>query len=438
MKNFFLLFSAAVVSAGLAVPTVDNVEIAQDANRVVRISYDLHDGPAIVTFDVTTNGVSPAGGAFDRSWGDVNKLVTNETGRFTIRWLPPEGSFDDVIAAGDIAAEVRAWSPDSPPDYAVFDMECASNVYWYSSVERLPGGIGSARYRKEMLAMRRIHAAGVRWRMGSPTWQPGERVATNETPRWVTLSEDYYVSVFELTQGQYVRLWGSTSSGWTIEGIKSGSSLGACNTNFCSDADLFPLSAVPRTELRGSAAQGFAWPGNGHDVSSDVFLGRLRMRTGFEFDMPTHAQWEYACRAGQGAGIYNGRELHTTSGIAADGSLTNIAWYAGNLLSGLYKKAPVGMLDPNDWGLYDMLGNVWEYVLDRQDGPRSGTEVTDPTGPATGSVYIQVGSAYYQGNGLLRCAYYRSIAENSSGTDYGYRLCCPVNRTWKTPVTVVE
>jgi len=435
MKFFCLFSSMAAVSTALAMPTVGNVEVVQGADRVVKVSYDLSGGPAIITFDVTTNGVSLGDRAFDRAWGAVNSLVTNETGRLTFKWLPESEIPSDMIAGG-ASVDVRAWSPDSPPDYAVFDTVCKSNVNYYVSAERLPGGIGSDTYRKEKLVMRKIPAAGVRWQMGSPSWQLGRGglSVTNETLRWVTLSEDYYMSVFELTQGQYLRLRRIFSTRVPLPD----SSLAQCNTNFCSDADLFPVSNIKRTEFRGSAADGFSWPQNGHAVNSDLFLGRMRRATGFEFDLPTHAQWEYACRAGQSAAVYNGRELHSANGSVADAALTNIAWYAGYLLQGLNKKAPVGMLEPNAWGLYDMLGNVWEFVLDRQGGIRPSTDVTDPTGPSSGSQYKQVGASYWQGVDSLRCAFSRSLAETSAGTDYGFRLCCPVNRTWKVPVVAAE
>ena len=433
MKLFGLLSSLAAVSAAFAVPTVDNVEIVQGADRVVRISYDLHDGPAIITFDATTNGVSLGDRAFDRSWGDVNVLVTNETGRFTIKWLPNEDILDDLIAVGGVWADVRAWSPDAPPDYIVFDMECKKTINYYATVGRLPGGIGSDTYRKEKLAMRKIPAAGVRWQMGAPSWQTGI-VATNETQRWVTLSEDYYMAVFELTHGQYLRFRRARSSNVSYpEGSDA-----QCNTNDVTDLDLFPVSNIKRGDWRGYSSDnaGYTWPSDGHAVQSGVYLAHLREQTGFEFDFPTQAQWEYACRAGQSAALYNGKELHATSGN--DSSLTNIAWYSSHRYNDANKKAPVGLLEPNAWGLYDMLGNVWEFVLDRQNGPRPATAVTDPTGPSTGTLFRQVGCGYWQESGSVRCAFSRGLVESSAGTDYGFRLCCPVNKTWKFAVTPAE
>jgi formylglycine-generating enzyme required for sulfatase activity len=302
-------------------------------------------------------------------------------------------------------------------------------VNYYASVRRLPGGIGSDTYRKEKLAMRKIPAAGVRWQMGSPSWQLG-RTANDETLRWVTLSEDYYVAVFELTQGQYLRLLRSVTTNASV----SDTSNTACNPNY--DKELCPVSYNTRETWRGSASS-YQWPQNGHTVYGSSFIGRLRTHTGFDFDMPTLAQWEYACRAGQSAAIYNGKELHATSGN--DSSLTNIAWHSSHSLDGLNKKAPVGLLEPNAWGLYDMLGNVWEYALDRHSSSaRPATDVADPTGPSTGSDYKQAGGSFGQNCTKSRCAANRGVSASSNGTDYGLRLCCPVNKTWKFAVTPAE
>ena len=434
--KFFCLFSfVVVVSMALAMPTVGNVEVVQGADRVVKVSYDLSGGPAIITFDVTTNGVSLGDRAFDRAWGAVNSLVTNETGRLTFMWLPENEITADVIAGG-ASVDIHAWSPDSPPDYIVFDMVAKNTINYYPSVGRLPGGIGSDAYRKEKLVMRKIPAAGVRWQMGSPDWQKGRTAtAASETLRNVTLSEDYYIAVFEFTQGQYLNFYKSNITGATLP---DGSDA-ACNTSV--DHDLCPISYITRANLRGAAASGYAWPGDGHTVHTGFLIGKLRTWTGFDFDLPTHAQWEYACRAGQSAALYTGHELHTNddSDNAVDASLTNVAWYAKNQYLAQNKKAPVGLLAPNAWGLYDTLGNVWEYALDRHsDATRPSTDVTDPTGPSSGSNFKQAGSSYAQKLTYTRCAYSRGVGESSNGNDYGFRLCCPVNKTWKVPVVAAE
>jgi formylglycine-generating enzyme required for sulfatase activity len=105
-----------------------------------------------------------------------------------------------------------------------------------------------------------------------------------------------------------------------------------------------------------------------------------RLPEGYEYTLPTEAQWEYACRAG------------TTGSFAGD--LDAMAWYEKN--SGL-QTHPVGQKQPNAWGLYDMHGNVWEWCLDVYAGYPGG-QVTDPrpdnTGPnASAPRMVRGGSA---------------------------------------------
>ncbi|MCI5167340.1 MAG: formylglycine-generating enzyme family protein [Candidatus Electrothrix sp. GM3_4] len=94
---------------------------------------------------------------------------------------------------------------------------------------------------------------------------------------------------------------------------------------------------------------------------------------GLELDLPSEAQWEYACRAGTSTALYTGPiEIHDNAAPA----LEPIAWYSKN--SG-GETHPVAEKPANDWGLYDMLGNVWEWCLDGQREYRVEDEV-DPAG----------------------------------------------------------
>jgi formylglycine-generating enzyme required for sulfatase activity len=99
------------------------------------------------------------------------------------------------------------------------------------------------------------------------------------------------------------------------------------------------------------------------------FLSRLNARNdGYKYRLPTEAEWEYAARAGSPA--------------PAGAALDEVAWYAAN--SG-DETHPVGQKKPNAWGLYDMLGNVREWVEDQYSATYyANAPLADPTGPAPG------------------------------------------------------
>jgi formylglycine-generating enzyme required for sulfatase activity len=112
------------------------------------------------------------------------------------------------------------------------------------------------------------------------------------------------------------------------------------------------------------------------------FLQRLNARRdGNIYRLPSEAQWEYACRAGSTGAYCFGDD---------EEQLGAYAWYDDN--SGGMTH-PVGQKQPNAWGLYDMHGNVWEWVQDWH-GPYTAESVTDPSGPTTGAHRVVRGGGW--------------------------------------------
>ena len=199
--------------------------------------------------------------------------------------------------------------------------------------------------RTEELWLRRIEPGT--FNIGCPAGELGRNVG--ETRHTVTLTQPYYMSVFETTQEQYRRLTGENPSQYRGE--------------------IRPVENVSYEMIRGSK-KGAAWP-ESYEVDDyfdekPTFLGALRKVTGnrLQFDLPTEAQWEYACRAGKASSWNNGTNIED---LEQDSNLDKLGRYEHDKSDGKGGSAQhtkVGSYSPNDWGLYDMHGNAFEWCLD--------------------------------------------------------------------------
>jgi len=146
-----------------------------------------------------------------------------------------------------------------------------------------------------------------------------------------------------------------------------------------------------------------------------AFCQWLSKKQGTGYDLPTEAQWEYACRAGTTTARHFGD---------SDTMLQEYAWSATN--SG-GKTHAVAQLKPNTWGLYDMHGNVWEWCADwygadyyAQSPPR------DPSGPTTGSFRVYRGGGWYRYAGNCRSASRPAYSPDYRSANLGFRLACEI------------
>ena len=234
--------------------------------------------------------------------------------------------------------------------------------------------------------------------MGSPTTETSYRNDW-ETLHYVTLTTDYYIGIYPLTDTQ-ARL----ASG-----------------NIYLSRSIKPVNGLGFQWWRGTpTASAYNWPANGHDIDPSKNMYPIRTLTGLEIDFPTEAQWEYACRAGTAGSLNDG----TGTFDAAKGNL--LGWSTSNTSA----IQPVGLLKPNAWGLYDMHGNVWEWCLDQwQDHPD--TPQIDPAG-ATDNMSKRVvkGGTYRTGLAHGRSAARRGVSvdkgyDNDFAGWIGFRPCCP-------------
>ncbi|MDO4551056.1 MAG: bifunctional serine/threonine-protein kinase/formylglycine-generating enzyme family protein [Planctomycetia bacterium] len=149
-----------------------------------------------------------------------------------------------------------------------------------------------------------------------------------------------------------------------------------------------------------------------HDCQK--FCQKLR-NLGLNIQLPTEAQWEYACRAGTTTSLNNGKNITSTYEICEN--LDEVGWYAKN---SDWTTRAVGQKKPNAWGLYDMHGNVWEWCADWYGDYPSGS-VTDPTGPRSGSGRVYRGGGWYYYARFCRSAYRGSGTPTDRGDDLGFR-----------------
>jgi formylglycine-generating enzyme required for sulfatase activity len=141
------------------------------------------------------------------------------------------------------------------------------------------------------------------------------------------------------------------------------------------------------------------------------FLRQLNEKAGGgKWVFPTEAQWEYACRAGSTTIFCFGDD---------ESGLADYGWFDKN--SG-GKSHPVGEKKPNAWGLYDMHGNVWQWVLDWYDpGYYAHSPTDDPTGPATGTDRVSHGGCWYSSARSARSANHGRIEPDHHGSHLGFR-----------------
>ena len=292
------------------------------------------------------------------------RLATGEPGRLEIRFVP------EITLNGIPGTEVGIeWVTTSPTGV---EWKRWTNRVMESKTEVFVDRSQHNERRTYRIVGKRGEPMGVRppgfewiepgsFTMGSPESESGRN--NDEGPQTrITLSRGFWMGANEVTQSEYARVMGVNPSG------------------FKGDESL----PVERVSWFDAVAYCAKLTAQEHE--------ERRLPPGWEYRLPTEAEWEYACRAGTSGpfGIGEGNSLSSTQ-ANFDGRYP----YGGGA-KGVYlaKTRRVGSYPANAWGLYDMHGNVWEWCLDWFSDGLPGGSAADPKGPATGSFRVFRGGSW--------------------------------------------
>lgn len=238
-----------------------------------------------------------------------------------------------------------------------------------------------------------VKVEGGTFTMGA-TSEQGSEVRDDESPAHQVTLSDFYIGKYEVTQGLWEAVMsytGECADGSSMSAYSSGVWLGSNPSSTYGEGANYPAYYVS------------------HDDIVNIFLPRLNKITGKTFRLPTEAEWEYAARGGNKSAGYK---------YSGSNTVGDVAWYIGNIAT---QTQEVGAKQPNELGIYDMSGNVWEWCSDWY-GSYSSSSQTDPTGPSTGIYRVLRGGSWINSAGNCRLSYRYFRTPSYSNSIAGFRL----------------
>ncbi|MEI6786537.1 MAG: SUMF1/EgtB/PvdO family nonheme iron enzyme, partial [Verrucomicrobiota bacterium] len=218
--------------------------------------------------------------------------------------------------------------------------------------------------------------------MGSPPTEV-DRFDSEGPQTAVTISRGFWMGKYEVTQGEYESVRGTNPSWFTGD----------------------PNRPVEQVSWQDATAY--------CDALTQQERAAGRIPRGYDYRLPTEAEWEYACRAGTSTRFSYGDDHGYTN-------LINYGWWDGNNGGTTH---PVGQKLPNPWGLHEMHGNVWEWCQDWWSESLPGGIAVDPQGPATGPGRMGRGGGWDYNAKLCRSAFRAHFGGPGSWfVDVGFRI----------------
>ena len=477
MKSHIITMFAVAVAAAAQAATVDQVIVRQQWpwSETVKVEYVLSDVTAPVNVSVTATAdgtpvsadslaAALSGDVFGVAKSGAHTIEIDPTtalgaSRTTVRQFNVALSLSPAPAIltqelyrifdlddGSCESVSRADIMNHPEKFGAYETDFAkigkdskgnsfnttldpSEVFIWTGVTNNPI------YKTDKLVMRHIYAKDKVWQ-GSVD---NGNLSETYDKYWVKLTNDYLIAVFETTQAQWTKIYGTNFSHFAsaedspyrpAENMFQIEVIGGRQEYYAIHGHTYRYMTVVGNEL-------FGFPTNSYpcDVSRNTFLAKLWTKTGYEFFLPTDAQWEYACRAGTTTDCNHGipGNILGTSGL--------VAWNDWNSDKRTHE---VGTKPCNAFGLYDMLGNVAEMlpasgsIASNRNG--HGESADDPIIEPRGTFYsfscMKRGGAYLQPTGTpywWTSSFSRFSAYGfGDPTNFiGFRVVCPVNRQWE-------
>ncbi len=271
-------------------------------------------------------------------------------------------------------------------------------------------------FKDSITKMEFVFAKGGRFDMGD-TFGDGDH---DERPVHEVFMDDFYIGKYEVTVEEFGRFVNATGYRTDAENEGRGFIMNSSG------------DGIGQHSGANWKSPGFYQNGK-HPVvhisrqDAIAFIEWLKQKTTKEYRLPTEAEWEYAARSGGKRNKHswgNGTPEGNIAGLEIQECYPRGSWSVWNGYKDRYvHTSPVGRFRPNDLGIYDLTGNVWEWCSDRysknyyKDSP-----LNNPQGPSFGSCYLIRGGSWHSEPKSIRTTYRVGINSNSSDDNLGFRL----------------